>query len=1297
LSTFETGSPRVLFQVKPGSNVARLNGLKSGTLYAVLMRGAYGSRTTNVIQPGTSGAAMGQVTFGTLPAAAQAQITALQSEMGVNYPNGYFVAGGSANTVRDTPTWSVDKDSSKETFAIIKVAVPSFSDPLPSYLAGVRMRLSSDGGDTYGRFEDLKVPFADNANYATFTVPVPYEQKILVKFQAIYKDGTFGRECRPVEFTGVAKPANPPSASPVLGTVSGAYTYSSKNNKLQLSLTVQVTPDPASGSAVVQAVDGTGTVRATGEVLNTVPGTVLNVVLEDVDPSVTIYTINAYSNSLGKLSAATSTTFTTSTASSYTPTKLDPTKIYLSEEIYRMGDGTLESRIRVKFEGALDAERTRGSIYTRNRNTTSTTDLPTFNGFTKVGMAIGNFLTDAVAASSTQQWDVVVLAVGKDGTEAAFSSDQIKTVSVVQYSNYQPPQQAVPVVTVSGENSVLIMGTYVRAPGTPEPVKIRAYKSETVGAIGDKIGTTPELISDADFTYLGDGNYTYSLIISDVSVFTVGSNNYDITLRAVLENGNLHATSTKTTVRVTRALPSAPGVVSVTPYVKTVKGVLTGFSALSVSSQSGYTPASGGNGTTLTITPPNSAVVVEVSDPGYTPGLNPELVTNASVDSSTGIVTFTPATNSGSRNIRFAWKTSFGNSAWSAATQITFPTDNVVDSTVPDNSVCYPLFYSNSDGSITINWSPATFGPSGMGSYTIRRATSNNGSISTVVGTVTSSYINGNFSWTDFIDQSRIGTTYYYFLEATSAQGVKSASMVAVRQQPAAAYPTTSPTPATAYAGTAVVAAVSTDSAPAVPTGLTVKGAQGGFDITWANNTERDLKEYVLEFSALGTFADTVTTIVRGTSYFQTLGATAAKATADVYRWRLKSRDFGGNTSAATANAIPDNTNYGSVTDNAPNNPSSVSIVNNADGSITLTITQSATNVGVYYRVVRKSWASIAGWGEGTGGTVENDIQIPAGAASSTTTYRDAGLKAGLYYNYRVYSRSKLGTESAGFVYATAPLAATDTTPPIAPTIAVTPNRGVSSVVVTPAEANGTIELWCNIGTTTWNAGTATKVAAASVGTTADAIAFSIEEADAANPVGRAWAARHIDAWGNVSAWSTSVSGTALNFLRADLIDATYIKAASIGVDILKVGTVQKQSLVCNGHFGTYSTYGDNTSGWTLGGGTSFVQSGTYTPGGSTTALNVARFDRTGTGVLAEQTITVLPGQTYTVVGLVVLATAGEVASLRVMALDALPASPARRATPPLAPSFPTSTRVRGSLPRRPTTRIVPAPSTPGI
>ena len=1011
MSSFDTASPRQSFQVKQNGNSVRMNALRSGTLYAVLMRGAYGSRFTSVLQPSTAGSGTSLLPFASLPVTTQATITALQTEMGINYPNGYFIAGSNANTTRNVPTWFVDKPSSTDNTAVVRVAVPNFNiTVLPTYLAGIRMRISNDLGVSYGPNQDVLAPFPDGSMYAKFNVPVPYSTTVTAQFQAIYKDGTLGQLSRPVQFFGVPQPAAPPLVAPIVGTITGVYSYSPQNNKLQLSVSVPMTPDPASGSAFVQLVDGTGTARAFNEVPNSTPGVAYTVVVSDVDPSVATYTVNAYSKTAGKLSTPTSTSWNTSSATSYLPPKFDPTKIVLSEEIYRMADGTAQSKLRVNFLLALDAERASGAVWIRERDTYGG-DLNSFGGFVQVGIATGNFLTDSIAFGATVVWDVVVLAVGKNGAQAAFSSDQIKSLAIVQYANMVPAMQALPVVTMIGENSIIITGTYSRPVGNPEPTKIRAYASET---------STTTVITDAVYQNMGSNNYAYSLTISDLSPYSVGSNNYDITLRTVLENGNSTATASKTTVRVTRGIPAAPTLSSAAAFVSTVQALIAGAGTLSSTGQSTYTPGGGGNGTTISITPAKGTLIAEMSD-GVTLGLNPENILNVNFDTTLNVATFTPTTNTGTKNVRFKWRTTFGDSAFSNAKTVTFASSTAVDTTVPVvAAVCYPFFYPNSDGSITLTWTGATFGSSGLGNYVIRRNSSNSVSTSLSVGTVTTT-TGTLYTWTDFLDSSRVGQSFYYWLEAVSAQGVKSAAPIPVVLQPASTYPTTAPTPAAAYgAAPSPPTATSVDAAPATPTGLTALGAQGGFGISWNPNAERDLKNYFLDWSANGAFTDTVTYTISGTSYFQTAGAQATSAVAGVYKWRLRAGDFGGNASANCTAVTANLTNYGSIQDTQPANLTSASAVANTDGSVTITIANPADTARAYYEILRRSKSVTFADGDG-GVTLEATLLLPSDGTLNAATWTDTGLNPNKFYSYRVYGRSKLGTSlSAAYVSTTA-------------------------------------------------------------------------------------------------------------------------------------------------------------------------------------------------------------------------------------------------------------------------------------
>ena len=135
---------------------------------------------------------------------------------------------------------------------------------------------------------------------------------------------------------------------------------------------------------------------------------------------------------------------------------------------------------------------------------------------------------------------------------------------------------------------------------------------------------------------------------------------------------------------------------------------------------------------------------------------------------------------------------------------------------------------------------------------------------------------------------------------------------------------------------------------------------------------------------------------------------------------------------------------------------------------------------------------------------------------------------------------------------------------------------------------------------------------------------------------------------------TTQINGG--NIYTGSIVTAA-LAAGAITTDKLSVGTIQKTNLIANGHFGDASNFGSQITGWTLGPNFSFLAStGQYTPSGGS-ALNVCRFDNTTTasGVIAEQYVTVLPGGTYTIVGLLYNdsnVSGCPVSSLRVMYTD---------------------------------------------
>jgi hypothetical protein len=984
-------------QVQPGGNVLRVGDLVSGTLYAVYFKPLAGAREGSIIVAANYGIGGNQVSYATLPAAAQTVADSFRTETGAAaYPAGFVVAGASANYARTAPQFSLDVDSSTDITRMLRVAVPDFNSPPATGLSYIEVRCSRDGGNTFADVYRLNVPFPGGLNYGVVPVTVPYEQDVQVVAQGYFKDGNPGRTSRPLVLKGFAKPDRNTLAAPTLVSAVGTLVYTQATNNVSLTLVVQGTPDPLADQLQVKIVNpGDNSVKAASlvNVDTTNPAAVLKATFDNLDASVASYNIVLSSMKYGVASTELVSPFSTPAGSTYKPSPINPATITLTEVIGKNSSGGLESRIAVKW--AADQSQPKANIYLRRRDNFSG-DPTTFTGFSLDGTAATNSYTTTPIpeVGATVTWDVVVLAVGVTGTEAAFTADQVKTVAVQQYANYAPLPQAVPTVTVLNHDQVSLLGGYARPTGTPAPVSVNIYKSETDTSTTKLVAKVP-LQPTNDPTIF---NWQYDV----QSLQTQFGSPALITLRYALENGTETSTANKTVVKIVMPTPgTAPVLTSAQAYVKTVSATVNNCTNTLTTATTDYTPVTGGNGTAVTITLPLNQLVFEVSDGGDTPGLNPENITpslDVSGDSATAI--FTPSKNSGTYNIRARFSTTYGLSDYSNAIQVTFPASNTVDSTTPDMTPCMPRFVSNADGSITITWSPATFGTSGLGCYTIRRSTSNDNSTSVVVGEVSSSYTHGGvFIWTDFIPTDRQGYTYYYWLEATSGQGIK-ASMIPAKLQSA-----------NSYAVETVTGAVSTDSVPATVASITAVGAQGGFNITWAGVPDRDLKEYQLEFSALGTWTDTVIVAVKSNSYYQTLGATAPAATAAVYRWRVKAKDFNNQLSAAYAtSAAPDLTNYGSVQDSAPAAASAPTVVANTDGSITVNLTASAAP---YFHIKRlsssSSWSPVTTSGDNA--KIEAEFIID-GASSKFT---DTGLNPNKFYTYQVFTRSKLGTDATSF------------------------------------------------------------------------------------------------------------------------------------------------------------------------------------------------------------------------------------------------------------------------------------------
>jgi hypothetical protein len=985
-------------QVQPGGNVLRVGELVSGTLYAVYFKPLAGAREGSIVVAANYGIGGNQVPYAALPAAVQTVVNAFRADTGAAaYPAGFVVAGASANYARTAPQFSLDVDASTDVIRMLRVAVPDFNSPTATGLSYIEVRCSRDGGNTFADVHRLNAPFPGGLNYGVVPITVPYEQDVQVVAQGYFKDGNPGRSSRPLVLKGFAKPDRNTLAAPTLVSAVGTLVYTQATNNVSLSLVVEGTPDPLADQLQVKIVNpGDNSVKAASlvNVDTTNPAAVLKATFDNLDASVASYNIVLSSMKYGVASVELVSTFSTPAGSTYKPSPIDPATITLTEVIGKNSSGGLESRIAVKWTS--DQSQPKANIYLRRRDNFSG-DPTTFTGFSLDGTAAtNNYTTNPIpAVGATVTWDVVVLAVGVTGTEAAFTAAQVKTIAVQQYANYAPLQQELPTVAALNQDQVSLLGGYARPTGTPAPVSVNIYKSET------DIGTA-NLVAKVPLQPTNDPTiFKWQYDVQSLQT-QFGSPSL-ITLRYALENGTETSTANKTVVKVVMPPPgTAPVLAFAQAYVKTVSATVSNCTNTLTTATTDYTPVTGGNGTAVTITLPLNQLVFEVSDGGDTPGLNPENITpslDVSGDSATAI--FTPSKNSGTRNIRARFSTAYGLSAYSNAIQVSFTAVNTIDSTMPDMIPCVPRFVSNADGSITITWSPAIFGTSGLGCYTIRRSATNDSTTSVVVGEVSSSYTNGGvFTWTDFIPTDRQGYTYYYWLEATSGQGVK-ASMIPVKLQSA-----------NSYSAETVTAAVSTDALPATVASITAVGAQGGFNITWAGVPDRDLKEYQLEFSALGTWADTVTVAVKSNSYYQTLGATASAATAAAYRWRVKAKDFNNQLSAAYAtSAAPDLTNYGSIQDSAPAAAAAVTMTVSNDGSITLNLTASTAP---YFHIKRLS--SAATWTPVTSGTGD-DAKIEAEdiIAGNTTKYTVTGLNPKKFYTFQVFTRSKLGTDATTF------------------------------------------------------------------------------------------------------------------------------------------------------------------------------------------------------------------------------------------------------------------------------------------
>ncbi|MCK7495094.1 MAG: hypothetical protein MZW92_31400 [Comamonadaceae bacterium] len=304
-----------------------------------------------------------------------------------------------------------------------------------------------------------------------------------------------------------------------------------------------------------------------------------------------------------------------------------------------------------------------------------------------------------------------------------------------------------------------------------------------------------------------------------------------------------------------------------------------------------------------------------------------------------------------------------------------------------------------------LHWYPATFGPSGLGAYTIKRATAANGAEAITVCTITEADLNykygGNSSynqikWVDPIPIEKVGGSYWYWLQAVSGAGLSAPEPKAFSKD---GFPS-------------IFEAVTVDTAPDAPAWVDVKAGVGHFLVSWQASTSLDLWTYELQFTADRT-AGTPTWIalestdgsayMHAGSYFS-----AALATVQKYGYRVRALDKAGHYSAWAASGVPNTSDYAPQSGQLPQNPTSVTLSASVDGSMNVLISGPTDPIRVGWRVVRyKSTAS-----DGSGAVIDSENSIPA--LSTSTSFVDAGLDPKLYFNYRIYAITTVGNLSAG-------------------------------------------------------------------------------------------------------------------------------------------------------------------------------------------------------------------------------------------------------------------------------------------
>ena len=396
----------------------------------------------------------------------------------------------------------------------------------------------------------------------------------------------------------------------------------------------------------------------------------------------------------------------------------------------------------------------------------------------------GRITLGPVVAGIGQQWDVLVLACAKNQppSEALFTLAQVITKDVLQFANYVPPMPAIPSVVWIDPNTIQITGKYTRTVGTPVPVAILAYTSET--------SINPLDVKDQVAYFTPDGSsFNYTLTISDASKYATAPGTFLVVLRTLLSNNKQSVDAAKTEVAIVLAGLAAPTLGVPTVAINTIAVDITNATGASQVS-SLFTPTLGGSGVRVTVARAvglRSDVEFQISDsPG---GANPLVFQPSSVIKNGTILscTATALSSSGTKLLKARWSTPAGYSSYSNTQTLVF-SGLPLDSTPPGLSATSPRFIEDADGGISLYWLPASLGVSGLGSYLVKRGKTALIADAVIVASpaynapnyiIPPSLSANGFLWVDGIPLDKRGDTFYYWLDARNGDGVYSSTPIA--------------------------------------------------------------------------------------------------------------------------------------------------------------------------------------------------------------------------------------------------------------------------------------------------------------------------------------------------------------------------------------------------------------------------------------------------------------------------------------------------------------------------------------